>query len=114
MCCVFFFFQAEDGIRDIGVTGVQTCALPICQAERSRPGGVLLAEGSDDAAARKDALRAGPAGGGANPGGGGGGGCGKGRGGQEEEENRTMAHQLCPSQICSKYRLRSQSVTAAS
>src|SRR3712207_9095925 len=26
--CVFFF-QAEDGIRDIGVTGVQTCALPI-------------------------------------------------------------------------------------
>src|SRR3712207_8653194 len=26
-CC--FFFQAEDGIRDIGVTGVQTCALPI-------------------------------------------------------------------------------------
>src|SRR3712207_7437317 len=34
MCVVwvvdFFFFQAEDGIRDIGVTGVQTCALPIC------------------------------------------------------------------------------------
>src|SRR3712207_7997095 len=29
MCFVFFFFQAEDGIRDIGVTGVQTCALPI-------------------------------------------------------------------------------------
>src|SRR3712207_7680598 len=26
---VSFFFQAEDGIRDIGVTGVQTCALPI-------------------------------------------------------------------------------------
>src|SRR3712207_6860120 len=26
---VLFFFQAEDGIRDIGVTGVQTCALPI-------------------------------------------------------------------------------------
>src|SRR3712207_9446066 len=25
-----YFFQAEDGIRDIGVTGVQTCALPIC------------------------------------------------------------------------------------
>src|SRR3712207_9259552 len=25
-----FCFQAEDGIRDIGVTGVQTCALPIC------------------------------------------------------------------------------------
>src|SRR3712207_7156044 len=28
----FFFFQAEDGIRDIGVTGVQTCALPILHA----------------------------------------------------------------------------------
>src|SRR2546425_7251813 len=30
MSCVFFFFQAEDGIRDKLVTGVQTCALPIC------------------------------------------------------------------------------------
>src|SRR3712207_2250631 len=29
---VCFFFQAEDGIRDIGVTGVQTCALPISEA----------------------------------------------------------------------------------
>src|SRR5438876_7359183 len=28
---LFFFFQAEDGIRDGRVTGVQTCALPICQ-----------------------------------------------------------------------------------
>src|SRR3712207_7465863 len=28
-CFLCFFFQAEDGIRDIGVTGVQTCALPI-------------------------------------------------------------------------------------
>src|SRR2546429_7353565 len=28
-CIVFFFFQAEDGIRDVAVTGVQTCALPI-------------------------------------------------------------------------------------
>jgi len=33
-CCLqrvglFFFFQAEDGIRDYKVTGVQTCALPI-------------------------------------------------------------------------------------
>src|SRR5256885_5689240 len=27
--CRFFFFQAEDGIRDYKVTGVQTCALPI-------------------------------------------------------------------------------------
>src|SRR3990172_12697951 len=28
-CSQFFFFQAEDGIRDVAVTGVQTCALPI-------------------------------------------------------------------------------------
>src|SRR2546430_3961580 len=27
--CLFFFFQAEDGIRVLTVTGVQTCALPI-------------------------------------------------------------------------------------
>ena len=30
--CFFFFFQAEDGIRDWSVTGVQTCALPISGA----------------------------------------------------------------------------------
>src|SRR5207249_8642381 len=29
VCVFFFFFQAEDGIRDRNVTGVQTCALPI-------------------------------------------------------------------------------------
>src|SRR2546427_1189709 len=29
LCSFFFFFQAEDGIRDLTVTGVQTCALPI-------------------------------------------------------------------------------------
>src|SRR5256885_9714581 len=34
---MFFFLQAEDGIRDYKVTGVQTCALPICSmAERWR------------------------------------------------------------------------------
>src|SRR5207244_10162951 len=32
----FFFFQAEDGIRDDLVTGVQTCALPICVYANSR------------------------------------------------------------------------------
>src|SRR2546430_10378138 len=31
---VFFFFQAEDGIRDLTVTGVQTCALPISWGAR--------------------------------------------------------------------------------
>src|SRR5215469_9780412 len=30
----FFFFQAEDGIRDLYVTGVQTCALPILDRRR--------------------------------------------------------------------------------
>src|SRR5256885_7621733 len=33
---VFFFFQAEDGIRDYKVTGVQTCALPISQTLTQR------------------------------------------------------------------------------
>src|SRR3712207_2275315 len=42
---MFFFFQAEDGIRDIGVTGVQTCALPIL-AERFTAGEAALG-GSD-------------------------------------------------------------------
>src|ERR1039457_7429280 len=32
--CAVFFFQAEDGIRDYKVTGVQTCALPICYCTR--------------------------------------------------------------------------------
>src|SRR6266853_6260644 len=34
MCFLFFFFffQAEDGIRDLTVTGVQTCALPIIES----------------------------------------------------------------------------------
>src|SRR6266498_4611396 len=47
MGCVFFF-QAEDGIRDADVTGVQTCALPILAGDRaiawsggSKPGSLL-------------------------------------------------------------------------
>src|SRR5712675_3590210 len=43
-CDFFFFFQAEDGIRDVAVTGVQTCALPICAAR-------LADSGADRAAA---------------------------------------------------------------
>src|SRR3712207_8930479 len=35
-CVFFFFFQAEDGIRYIGVTGVQTCALPIFLMDLTR------------------------------------------------------------------------------
>src|SRR2546429_459551 len=48
MFCFFFFFQAEDGIRDVAVTGVQTCALPISYDEMSPrsypdyPGGTSL------------------------------------------------------------------------
>src|SRR5256885_2462473 len=34
LICLMFFFQAEDGIRDYKVTGVQTCALPISEAAR--------------------------------------------------------------------------------
>src|SRR5690349_23954304 len=50
----FFFFQAEDGIRDLYVTGVQTCALPISgrgaadvrtHVPRKRTGGRLLLHG---------------------------------------------------------------------
>src|SRR6266540_5450448 len=47
LCLVFFFFfQAEDGIRDRDVTGVQTCALPISQApagqvHKAEPGASL-------------------------------------------------------------------------
>src|SRR5699024_11984696 len=33
----YFFFQAEDGIRDRNVTGVQTCALPICTTITAAP-----------------------------------------------------------------------------
>src|SRR5215471_20282896 len=45
----FFFFQAEDGIRDLYVTGVQTCALPIYQPEhgieeRARLLGIAIEE----------------------------------------------------------------------
>src|SRR2546426_6127705 len=40
----FFFFQAEDGIRDYKVTGVQTCALPILDESRVDPGGAREVE----------------------------------------------------------------------
>src|SRR3712207_9197896 len=42
---IFFFFQAKDGMRDIGVTGVQACALPISVSSASRPmPGLALSE----------------------------------------------------------------------
>src|SRR2546422_5525318 len=39
---VFFFFQAEDGIRDVAVTGVQTCALPISEPADVNFGGKVM------------------------------------------------------------------------
>src|SRR2546425_5826580 len=42
----FFFFQAEDGIRDKLVTGVQTCALPILTFAASVRGRVIVNEGA--------------------------------------------------------------------
>src|SRR2546430_2059589 len=46
VACWIFFFQAEDGIRDLTVTGVQTCALPISVRQHLLDGGrVLRADG---------------------------------------------------------------------
>src|SRR2546430_6901397 len=41
ICIFFFFFQAEDGIRDLTVTGVQTCALPIWARETRSPSNMM-------------------------------------------------------------------------
>src|SRR2546428_8098443 len=48
----FFFFQAEDGIRDLIVTGVQTCALPISPEEDP-----TWVRGRDDRCARRSGIR---------------------------------------------------------
>src|SRR3989449_5090021 len=50
---VVFFFQAEDGIRDVAVTGVQTCALPIYEREA---GGVRPRDGADHPQPHREAL----------------------------------------------------------
>src|SRR3989449_7487195 len=72
----FFFFQAEDGIRDVAVTGVQTCALPIYKvratrvtdtledelpelAQRASQGDALLVRDLDRAIARSEERRVG-------------------------------------------------------
>src|SRR5215469_14219976 len=57
----FFFFQAEDGIRDLYVTGVQTCALPI-SSERAANETFLVADSepisvADLVAAMREGLR---------------------------------------------------------
>src|SRR5690606_39365775 len=55
----FFFFQAEDGIRDFHVTGVQTCALPI--SRRSSAGiWCRCSTGTDAAHGRQRQIREGP------------------------------------------------------
>src|SRR5436305_9436623 len=54
-CILFFFFQAEDGIRDADVTGVQTCALPIFR-NISAPDDIAVSAGGGVACRRpKDA-----------------------------------------------------------
>src|SRR5690606_39363149 len=56
-----FFFQAEDGIRDLHVTGVQTCALPISGSGTEAPPGAADAEwaaGGPDRSRRPDRDRA--------------------------------------------------------
>src|SRR5438874_13767106 len=66
MTFFFFFFQAEDGIRDLYVTGVQTCALPIYRDAggrmvpldvRHRRAGVELAAHAASAGCRAHRLR---------------------------------------------------------
>src|SRR3989449_418183 len=42
--CFFFFFQAEDGIRDVAVTGVQTCALPISFSGGGDSGSLIVTD----------------------------------------------------------------------
>src|SRR5256884_4705861 len=65
----FFFFQAEDGIRDVAVTGVQTCALPISSIkgteviaalrDRTTPPKVLVLTAYNDGESLRSALDAG-------------------------------------------------------
>src|SRR5262249_58841807 len=54
-----FFFQAEDGIRDWSVTGVQTCALPISPdgSVGAHDGGTILPDASPPDAAVRPALQ---------------------------------------------------------
>src|SRR2546430_9567408 len=52
----FFFFQAEDGIRDLTVTGVQTCALPIFPRAPLGPRDRFLAHDVLVAAPRREAV----------------------------------------------------------
>src|SRR3712207_7832536 len=53
---LYFFFQAEDGIRDIGVTGVQTCALPIFYDDNFVEAAAMLKRALEDAEANPGLL----------------------------------------------------------
>src|SRR2546429_8518553 len=53
---MFFFFQAEDGIRDVAVTGVQTCALPISMRVYEEFAGRAASEYQVDPAVETKAL----------------------------------------------------------
>src|SRR5216684_5890850 len=54
----FFFFQAEDGIRDVAVTGVQTCALPISTTRGRWPARARDGRGQANRRSRPDRPRA--------------------------------------------------------
>src|SRR2546430_16886037 len=56
---MFFFFQAEDGIRDLTVTGVQTCALPIFSYLFRQVGQFVFAPGTSEDRVMEAALDAG-------------------------------------------------------
>src|SRR5437868_8518974 len=56
----FFFFQAEDGIRDRNVTGVQTCALPIFFAKKSAGDSIEAEATTNDSGGLKEESRHGP------------------------------------------------------
>src|SRR5690349_25160116 len=55
-----FFFQAEDGIRDLYVTGVQTCALPISAGSQSVAHGKQLESATPRGGRREGETRSGP------------------------------------------------------
>src|SRR2546430_13608694 len=93
---VVFFFQAEDGIRDLTVTGVQTCALPIwvlfVRVRGARA--ARVARGGDAGGADRHAGRGGAGRRGDGAGGDGGGGAGGGAAEDPTREGRSLSPQI--------------------
>src|SRR5690349_22945170 len=91
----YFFFQAEDGIRDLYVTGVQTCALPILRGLRPSPVSVSSRRNNCPSDAPSRTSSAAP--GGAFTGGAAGteGACGAGVCGERSEERRVGKEGRC-------------------